>query len=309
MDEVKYLTPLDLARMGLYPKWDWNVPDDTRIQASDIAITDGMLTICGRSFPCESPEAAMDGLLKLLRMGGADKTITIEEAQRRLTTTILSRDQWIKAQDAASDRMQEDSWPFTHLTPKDIRFDKGEVTVGDLRFDSSSPRLLFARILEALFDEPRAADSVIIGSGCHIHRSATIGGSGFGYEWDQNFNKWLRIKHFGRVVIGDNVIIGEHVNIHRGVTGDTIIGDGTKIDAGVHIAHNCEIGRNCLIIAGAVLCGSVELGDNVWVAPNATIKEHVKVGDGAVIGLGAVVLRDVPPGDTWVGNPAKRIVK
>ena len=134
--------------------------------------------------------------------------------------------------------------------------------------------------------------------------SVVIGGSGFGFVKDED-GTWLEIPHVGGVVIGNNVRIGSNCCIDRGTIEDTVIGDGTKIDNLVHIAHNCKIGKNCIICAGVTFCGSVTVEDDVWLAPGTLIKEGVTIGKGAKTGLGAVVVKDVTAGALVYGNPAK----
>lgn len=109
----------------------------------------------------------------------------------------------------------------------------------------------------------------------------------------------------GGVVIGSDVEIMSHTNIDRGTERDTAIGDGTKIDRLVHVAHDAVIGKNCLIVAGTVIGGFAELGDGVYVGMNSSILPRVKIGAGARIGAGAVVLHDVPANEVWAGVPAK----
>lgn len=137
----------------------------------------------------------------------------------------------------------------------------------------------------------------------------TIGGYGFGWEW--NGEKHIEFPHHGGVKIGSGVHIASNTCIDRAtLAGEfTEIGDGTKIDNLVHIAHNVKIGKHCLIVAGAVIGGSAVIGDRVYIGMGALIKNKVKVCDDAVIGMGAVVLKDVPAGWTVVGNPAKRLEK
>ncbi len=101
--------------------------------------------------------------------------------------------------------------------------------------------------------------------------------------------------------------IGSCTCIDRGSIGDTEIGDDCKIDNLIHIAHNVHMGRRCKVIALAIIGGSVVLGDDTWVAPAAAIRDWRKVGKNAVIGIGAVVTKDIPEGETVVGNPAKPI--
>lgn len=160
--------------------------------------------------------------------------------------------------------------------------------------------------------------------GTKVGLNTVISGPGFGFhastlrihpgipnsELGPIRNKeWRRFPHIGGVRIGANVEIGSNTCIDRGAIGDTVIGDGTKIDNHVHVAHNVRIGRDCIIVAGAVIGGSAVLGDRVFVGINASIKNKVRIGDDAVIGMGAVVTKDVPAGETWVGNPARKMEK
>ena len=147
---------------------------------------------------------------------------------------------------------------------------------------------------------------VFIGENCNIDPTAAIGKDGFGYEPDEDGNL-VFFPHLGNVIIGNNVDIGAYTCIDRGTIDDTIIGDGTKIDNLVHIAHNVCIGNNCVIPPGVVIGGSVAIGDNTFIGINASIREHVKIGSNCVIGMGSVVLHDVPDGETWAGAPARRI--
>jgi UDP-3-O-[3-hydroxymyristoyl] glucosamine N-acyltransferase len=140
--------------------------------------------------------------------------------------------------------------------------------------------------------------AVRIGSGC------AIGLPGFGLERSPD-GTWVRFPHVGRVVIEEGVEIGSNTCIDRGSLGDTRIGRGARIDNLVHVAHNVVIGENALVIAHAMLGGSARVGAGAWVAPSVAILNQVSIGASATIGLGAVVIRDVAPGDTVVGNPAK----
>lgn len=157
-----------------------------------------------------------------------------------------------------------------------------------------------------------------IGSNCHIERadigrdciianSTTIGRYGFGYEDDPDSGGTLQFPHIGGIVIGDRVEIGSSTCVDRGSIGDTVIGDDCKIDNLIHIAHNVSMGKRCKVIALAIVGGSVVLGDDAWIAPAAAIRDWLKVGKGAVVGIGAVVTKDVPDGETVVGNPARPI--
>jgi UDP-3-O-[3-hydroxymyristoyl] glucosamine N-acyltransferase len=144
---------------------------------------------------------------------------------------------------------------------------------------------------------------VKIGKNVIVKPYAVIGFDGFGFRYEQGVLG--NFPHYGTVVLKDNVYIGSSTCVDRGTLGDTIIGEGTKIDNLCHIAHNVIAGKNCRIIAHAVLCGSVVLGDNVWVSPGAVIRDGVTVGDNVVVGLGSVVTKNIPSNVVVIGVPAK----
>src|SRR5688572_20198764 len=148
----------------------------------------------------------------------------------------------------------------------------------------------------------------IIHKQTYIDSTAVIGKSGFGYVRDEN-NKLVPMPHAGNVVIEKGVMIGAQTCIDRAVVDSTIIGEGTKIDNLVHIAHGAKVGKHCLIVAGAVLGGSCEIGDYSYIGMGALIKNKIKVGKNCMIGMGAVVTKDVPDGETWIGNPARKMEK
>ncbi len=146
----------------------------------------------------------------------------------------------------------------------------------------------------------------VIGSRVSIGANGTIGLPGFGYEKDASGSYW-RFPHVGRVVIEDDVEIGSNTCIDRGAIGDTVIGQGSKIDNLVHLAHNVVVGRNVLVIANSMVGGSASIDDDVWLAPSVALMNQIRIGRGATVGLGAVVLKDVPAGAVVVGNPAKAL--
>jgi len=151
-------------------------------------------------------------------------------------------------------------------------------------------------------------DGVTLGRNVTVHAGTVIGADGFGYQEGKE-KEWLKFEHVGGVTIGHGVEIGANTCIDRGTLGETTVGDGTKIDNLVHIAHNVRIGKHCLIIAHAMIGGSCVIGDHVWIAPNAGILQKTIIGENSTIGLGAVVLRQVPAGETWAGVPAHKIEK
>jgi UDP-3-O-[3-hydroxymyristoyl] glucosamine N-acyltransferase len=145
----------------------------------------------------------------------------------------------------------------------------------------------------------------LIGDRVSILAGAMIGEPGFGVT--TSGDRTLDVPQLGRVIIQDNVGVGAGTCIDRGAWEDTVIGENTKIDNLVQIAHNVRIGRNCLIAAQTGISGSVVVGDNVSFGGRAGITNHITIGDGATIAGTAGVMKNVPAGEMWVGSPARPI--
>lgn len=142
----------------------------------------------------------------------------------------------------------------------------------------------------------------LIGNRVVILGGAMIGQDGFGFVAGAAGPE--RVPQIGRVIIQDDVEIGTNTTIDRGALADTIIGEGTKIDNLVQVAHNVRIGRGCIIAGHCGLSGSVTLGDNVMLGGRVGIADHITVGSRAQIGAAAGVMNDIPEGQRWVGAPA-----
>lgn len=145
---------------------------------------------------------------------------------------------------------------------------------------------------------------VKLGKNVKIKEGTVIGTDGFGYERNEK-NELEKFPHFGNVIIQDYVDIGANCTIDRGNMHDTIIGKGTKIDNGVHIAHNVKIGKHCMIGPHSVLLGSCEVEDYTTIWTNVIVKEHVKIGSKVVVGACSYVNHDVPSDTKVWGIPAK----
>ena len=143
----------------------------------------------------------------------------------------------------------------------------------------------------------------IIGADCIIRSGTVLGGSGLEFM-RMGSEGILGVEHRGSLIIADRVEIQYNSNVSRSLFPwhETRIGDDTKIESLVHIAHGSHIGKRGLIAASACICGSAEIGDDVWIGPNATVSSEVKVGNGARITLGSVAAADVPAKATVTGN-------
>lgn len=206
---------------------------------------------------------------------------------------------------------------YPDLRPDEISYTPDGIAIRLQVHYCGNPRLEFVKALKEFdgeevntFDtlasgtkiqkDTKIGDEVKFGSNC------VIGGSGFGYEEDTD-GSLIRMPHLSYVEIQDGVTIHNSVNIDRGVLSPTIIGKGTIIDSLVHVAHSVVIGERCCIVAQAGIGGSVTIGSNTYIGFGAHIKNKVKIGSWVTIGMGAVILKDVPDGETWIGNPGRKL--
>ena len=154
-----------------------------------------------------------------------------------------------------------------------------------------------------LYPNVTVYDDVTIGKKVIIHSSTVIGSDGYGFVQEGGVHN--KIPQIGTVIIGDNVEIGANVTVDRATIDATVIGDGTKIDNLVHIAHNCVIGKNVVIVAQVGISGSVEIGDDVTLAGQVGIVGHVTIGSSTRVAARSVVTKDLAPGSFVSGFPAK----
>ena len=142
----------------------------------------------------------------------------------------------------------------------------------------------------------------LLGDRVIVHSGANIGCDGFGFAPG---TAHLKIPQLGRAILQDDVEIGGNAVIDRGGLGDTYIGEGSKIDNLVHIAHNVQLGRHCFITATCAVAGSSMLGDYVQMGGGARVTGHVEIGDRCVISANSTVLRSFPAGCNIAGTPAR----
>jgi len=143
----------------------------------------------------------------------------------------------------------------------------------------------------------------LIGDRVFIHPGARLGQDGFGFV--RSGKGYLKTPQIGRVIVQDDVEIGANTTIDRGAARDTIIGEGSKIDNLVQIAHNVVIGRFCAIAAESGVAGSCEIGDFVALGGQSAVAGHLTIGQGAAVAAKSGVMRDVPDGQRVGGAPAR----
>lgn len=142
----------------------------------------------------------------------------------------------------------------------------------------------------------------IIGRRCIIHSGAVIGADGYGFATEGD--RHHKIPQIGIVRIEDDVEIGAGTTIDRAALGETVIGEGTKIDDQVMIGHNVKVGRHCLLVAQVGIGGSTELGDHVVVAGQSGFGGHLRIGSRVQVAAKSAVLHDVPDDAKVMGSPA-----
>ena len=146
----------------------------------------------------------------------------------------------------------------------------------------------------------------LIGNRVIIHAGARIGQDGFGFAMGPGGH--YKVRQIGRVIVQDDVEIGANTCIDRGALKDTVIGEGSKIDNLVQIAHNVVIGRHCVIAAQTGISGSTVLEDFVAMGGQCGTVGHIRIGMGAQIAAQSGVHCDIPRGQVWGGYPAKPIM-
>ncbi|VAW15700.1 UDP-3-O-[3-hydroxymyristoyl] glucosamine N-acyltransferase, partial [hydrothermal vent metagenome] len=146
-------------------------------------------------------------------------------------------------------------------------------------------------------------EKTILGENVIVHSGTVLGSDGFGFEQVDEVH--TKIPQIGIVEIGDDVEIGSNVTIDRARFDKTRIGRGTKIDNLVQIAHNVQIGENCIIVAQVGISGSTIIEDNVILAGQAGLAGHLKVGKNAIVASQAGVTKSIPAGIMVSGYPAK----
>ena len=141
-----------------------------------------------------------------------------------------------------------------------------------------------------------------VGKAVRLHSGCVIGSDGYGYESTAQGHK--KVPQVGKVIIEDRVEIGANTAIDRARFGETLIKEGTKIDNLVQIAHNVEIGKNCLLVSQVGISGSTTLEDSVVAGGQVGFAGHLHIGKGTQIGAQSGIHADLPPASKVLGTPA-----
>jgi UDP-3-O-[3-hydroxymyristoyl] glucosamine N-acyltransferase len=149
-------------------------------------------------------------------------------------------------------------------------------------------------------------DHCIVGNGVVVQAGTVIGSDAFYYNTKKDRAVWYKkMLSCGRVVIEDDVEIGASCTIDRGVTSDTIIGRGSRLDNMVHIGHDTVLGKNCLLAAQVGIAGAVELGDGVILWGQVGVSKTLRINDQVTVLAQSGVGRDLEKGKVYFGTPCE----
>ena len=144
-----------------------------------------------------------------------------------------------------------------------------------------------------------------IGRRVEIESGAVIGATGLGRSVGPDGRHWL-FPHFGETVLEDEAFVGANSVITRGVLGSTVLKEGSRMNAGVVIAHNCVVGQHTAVSIGVTISGSSVVGERCFIGSSASLKEGIRLGNDIVVGMGSVVTRSFEEdGVVIMGNPAR----
>lgn len=149
-------------------------------------------------------------------------------------------------------------------------------------------------------------DGVQIGEFCIFWHGSVVGSDSIAYQKDDDGNLF-HFPQLGGLIIGHHVEVGIYAQIDRGALSDTIVGNYVKLDNRAHISHNNKIGNNVVLAGSVGLAGSVTVGDNTWISPRVVTNPGLSIGKDCFISTASVINKNVPDGEMWAGNPARKI--
>ena len=134
-----------------------------------------------------------------------------------------------------------------------------------------------------------------------IHANTTIGGDAFYYK--RQHGHYDKMHSAGKVVLQDNVEIGAGCTIDAGVSSDTTIGKGTKLDSQVHIGHDVKVGEDCILAAQVGIAGNTKIGNRVTLYGKVAVNKNIEIGDDATVMAMSAVPSSIEGGKTYIGYP------
>lgn len=154
-----------------------------------------------------------------------------------------------------------------------------------------------------LYPGVRVLENCVVGANCIIQANSVIGSDGYGFTQEQG--EHIKVPQVGNVVLEDNVEIGACCTIDRATMESTIVGEGTKTDNQIHIAHNVRVGKRCLLVAQVGISGGTVLEDYVVMAGKSGASGHITIGKGTTVLACGVVTNNLPAGSYVSGYPVK----
>ena len=143
----------------------------------------------------------------------------------------------------------------------------------------------------------------VLGDRVIVHAGARLGADGFGYVRADGRHK--KVPQVGRCVVEDDVEIGANTTVDRGSIGDTVVGEGAKLDNLIQVGHNVHLGRHSVVAGQAGIAGSTHVGEHAMIGGQAGLADHLHVGANVKVAAAARVFRDVPDGEVVAGDPAR----
>ncbi|HEY7178586.1 MAG TPA: hypothetical protein VH305_05375 [Gaiella sp.] len=137
-----------------------------------------------------------------------------------------------------------------------------------------------------------------------VHPTAEIGNPPEHRDWWETAADETDPEYFD-VIVEEGARIGPFVTVDGGFKGNTVIGEGTWLMAHTHVGHDAVLGKDCELPPGTVIGGHCQVGDRVRFGVNVSVRPFITIGEGARIGAGSNVVKDIPAGEIWVGNPAR----
>ena len=146
-----------------------------------------------------------------------------------------------------------------------------------------------------IYDYSEIGDNVI------IHSNTVIGSDAFYYK--KREVEYEKMHTVGRAIVKDNVEIGANCAIDSGVSGDTIVGEGTKLDNLIHIGHGTVLGKNCLLVSGVAIAGKTTVGNNVTLYGKVGVMKDLRIGDNVTVLASSNVGNDLEANKVYFGSP------